>query len=160
MTHCFASIEQAIIELQQGRMVILVDDEHRENEGDLVIAAEYATPDAINFMSRFGRGLICLPMAKPLIDKLGLPMMTAHNRSPYGTAFTVSIEASSGVSTGISANDRARTVAVAIDPHSGPADIISPGHMFPLRAADDGVLSRAGRGFDDRGRTYSGGCYL
>jgi 3,4-dihydroxy 2-butanone 4-phosphate synthase / GTP cyclohydrolase II len=141
----FASIEQAIAELKAGRMVILMDDEDRENEGDLVIAADYATPDAINFMSKFGRGLICLPMAEQIIDKLGLSMMASRNGSPYGTAFTVSIEAAIGVTTGISAKDRAQTVKVAIDPNSGPRDIISPGHMFPLRAEEAGVLKRAGQ---------------
>ncbi len=145
MSNPFTSIQHAIDELQAGRMVILMDDEDRENEGDLVIAAEYATPAAINFMSRFARGLICLPMAGELIGKLGLSMMTSCNRSPYGTAFTVSIEAATGVSTGISACDRARTVQVAIDPSSGPMDIISPGHIFPLRARDGGVLVRAGQ---------------
>ena len=145
MTHIFAPIEQAITEIQAGRMVILVDDESRENEGDLVIAAEHTTAETINFMSRYGRGLICLPMVGELIDKLNLPMMTNCNRSPYGTAFTVSIEAAKGVSTGISAQDRARTIRVAIDPESGPADIISPGHMFPLRACPGGVLERNGQ---------------
>lgn len=145
MRSLFGTIKQAITELQNGNMVILVDDEDRENEGDLVIAADYITPDAINFMSRFGRGLICLPMADVLIDKLKLPMMAATNRSPYGTAFTVSIEAASGVSTGISAADRARTIQAAIDPASGPTDIISPGHVFPLRARPRGVLERTGQ---------------
>ncbi|WP_028388820.1 bifunctional 3,4-dihydroxy-2-butanone-4-phosphate synthase/GTP cyclohydrolase II [Legionella fairfieldensis] len=141
----FATIEQAIAALKAGRMIILLDDEARENEGDLVIAADYATAEAINFMARFGRGLICLPMAEPLIDKLQLPMMASNNRSPYGTAFTVSIEAASGVSTGISAKDRARTIAVAIAPDSVPGDIITPGHIFPLRARKGGVLERAGQ---------------
>jgi 3,4-dihydroxy 2-butanone 4-phosphate synthase/GTP cyclohydrolase II len=145
MTHPFASIEHAITELKEGRMVILVDDEDRENEGDLVVSAEYATPQAINFMSRFGRGLICLPMEGRLIDQLGLSMMAPCNRSPYGTAFTVSIEAATGVTTGISAKDRARTIQVAIDPQSGPVDVISPGHVFPLRAVDGGVIKRAGQ---------------
>ncbi len=145
MRHLFAPIEQAIAEIQAGRMVILVDDESRENEGDLVIAAEHATAETINFMSRFGRGLICLPMIGELIDKLNLPMMTSCNRSPYGTAFTVSIEAAKGVSTGISAQDRAHTIQVAIDPASGPTDIVSPGHMFPLRACPGGVLERTGQ---------------
>ncbi len=145
MTYPFASIEQAIIELQEGRMVILVDDEDRENEGDLVIAAQHASAQAINFMSRFGRGLICLPMASELIDKLGLPMMAQNNRSPFGTAFTISIEAATGVTTGISAQDRARTVQTAIQADSGPADVISPGHVFPLRALDGGVIKRAGQ---------------
>ncbi|KTD25218.1 bifunctional 3,4-dihydroxy-2-butanone-4-phosphate synthase/GTP cyclohydrolase II [Legionella maceachernii] len=141
----FATIEQAIAALKAGRMIILVDDEGRENEGDLVIAAQHATPEAINFMSRFGRGLICLPMTGEYIDKLALPMMASNNRSPYGTAFTVSIEAASGVSTGISAKDRAHTIAVAISEDSGPQEIISPGHVFPLRAREKGVLARPGQ---------------
>lgn len=145
MTHPFATIENAIQEIQAGRMVILLDDEDRENEGDLIVAAEYATADVINFMSKYGRGLICLPMSGESIDKLGLPMMTAHNRSPYRTAFTVSIEAAVGVSTGISAQDRARTVQVAVDSESVAADLISPGHIFPLRACEGGVLKRAGQ---------------
>ncbi|KTD18554.1 Riboflavin biosynthesis protein [Legionella lansingensis] len=145
MTSPFATIEQAIDRLKAGRMIILMDDENRENEGDLVIAAQHVTPEAINFMARFGRGLICLPMDGALIDKLQLPMMANHNRSPYGTAFTVSIEAAKGVSTGISAKDRAHTVKVAIDPNSGPSDIICPGHVFPLRAKPRGVLERAGQ---------------
>ena len=145
MTNHFITIEQAILEIKSGSMVILVDDEGRENEGDLVIAAEHATAQSINFMARFGRGLICLPMAEQLIDKLNLPMMTNNNRSPYGTAFTVSIEAAVGVSTGISAQDRAHTIQVAIHPDTTPADIISPGHIFPLRARAGGVLKRAGQ---------------
>ncbi|AMP90114.1 bifunctional 3,4-dihydroxy-2-butanone-4-phosphate synthase/GTP cyclohydrolase II [Legionella pneumophila] len=145
MKHSLATIEEAIATLKAGKMIILMDDEDRENEGDLVIAAEHATPEAINFMSRFGCGLICLPMAEELIDKLQLPMMARHNKSPYGTAFTVSIEAANGVSTGISARDRARTIQVAIDPQSGPSDIISPGHVFPLRARKKGVLERPGQ---------------
>jgi 3,4-dihydroxy 2-butanone 4-phosphate synthase / GTP cyclohydrolase II len=145
MTSSFVSIEQAIATLKAGRMIILLDDEARENEGDLVIAAQYATAEAINFLSQFGRGLICLPMATELIDKLQLPMMVTNNRSSYGTAFTVSIEASSGVTTGISAKDRAHTIAVAIAPESGPAAIVSPGHVFPLKARTKGVLERPGQ---------------
>ncbi|KTD16957.1 bifunctional 3,4-dihydroxy-2-butanone-4-phosphate synthase/GTP cyclohydrolase II [Legionella jordanis] len=141
----FASIEQAIETLKAGRMLILIDDEHRENEGDLVIAADHVTPEAINFMARYGRGLICLPMAGALVDKLNLPMMAAHNRSPYGTAFTISIEAAKGVATGISASDRAHTIRTAIAADSGPEDIISPGHVFPLRARPQGVLERPGQ---------------
>lgn len=144
MTPPFATIEQAILELQAGRMIILLDDEDRENEGDLVIAAEYATADAINFMSKYGRGLICLPMDSQSIDKLELPMMTSKNGSPYQTAFTVSIEAATGVSTGISSQDRAHTIQVAVDTSSTAKDIISPGHIFPLRAVDGGVLKRVG----------------
>lgn len=145
MKHSLATIEEAVATLKAGKMIILMDDEDRENEGDLVIAAEHATPEAINFMSRLGCGLICLPMAEELIDKLQLPMMARHNKSPYGTAFTVSIEAANGVSTGISARDRARTIQVAIDPQSEPSDIISPGHVFPLRARKRGVLERPGQ---------------
>lgn len=145
MTTLFASIEQAIATLKAGGMIILMDDENRENEGDLVIAADFVTPDAINFMSRFGRGLICLPMANELVDKLQLPLMAVTNRSPYGTAFTVSIEAACGVSTGISAADRARTIQVAIHADTKPADLISPGHIFPLRARAGGVIERPGQ---------------
>ena len=145
MTNPFATIEQAIATLKAGRMIILLDDETRENEGDLVIAAEYASPEAINFMAKYGRGLICLPMAEEYINKLQLPMMVTSNRSPYGTGFTISIEAAEGVSTGISAKDRAHTIAVAIADNSGPTSVISPGHMFPLRAKPRGVLERAGQ---------------
>lgn len=145
MKHSLISIEQALETLKAGKMIILMDDEDRENEGDLVMAAEHATPEAINFMSRFGCGLICLPMAEELIDKLKLPMMAQNNKSPYGTAFTVSIEAANGVSTGISAGDRSQTIQVAINSASGPDDIISPGHVFPLRARKKGVLERAGQ---------------
>lgn len=145
MQQTLATIAEAIELLKAGKMIILIDDEDRENEGDLVMAAEHVTPEAINFMSRHGCGLICLPMASSLIDKLQLPMMAQHNRSPYGTAFTVSIEAAAGVSTGISASDRARTIQVAIHPESDSRDIISPGHVFPLRARDKGVLERTGQ---------------
>ncbi|CAM2967319.1 riboflavin biosynthesis protein RibA [Legionella steigerwaltii] len=145
MKYSLATIEHAVETLKAGKMVILMDDEDRENEGDLVVAAEHATPEAINFMSRHGCGLICLSMADELIDKLHLPMMAQNNKSPYGTAFTVSIEAAQGVSTGISAKDRAQTIQVAINPESGPADVISPGHVFPLRARKKGVLERPGQ---------------
>lgn len=145
MKHSLATIEQAVETLKAGKMVILIDDEDRENEGDLVFAAEFVTPESINFMSRYGCGLICLSMAEELIDKLQLPMMAHNNKSPYGTAFTVSIEAAQGVSTGISARDRAHTIKVAINSESKPADIISPGHVFPLRARRKGVLERAGQ---------------
>ncbi|KTD41740.1 bifunctional 3,4-dihydroxy-2-butanone-4-phosphate synthase/GTP cyclohydrolase II [Legionella parisiensis] len=145
MKYSLATIEHAVETLKAGKMVILMDDEDRENEGDLVVAAEYATPETINFMSRHGCGLICLSMADELIDKLQLPMMAQNNKSPYGTAFTVSIEAAEGVSTGISAKDRAQTIKVAINPESGPSDIISPGHIFPLRARKKGVLERQGQ---------------
>lgn len=139
------STEEAIEEIRQGRMVILVDDEDRENEGDLTIAAEKVTPEIINFMATHGRGLICLPMAPRLIDRLGLPMMTDHNKSPFGTGFTVSIEAKRGVTTGISAFDRATTILTAVAEGVGPDDIVTPGHIFPLRAKEGGVLVRAGQ---------------
>jgi len=137
-------IEDVIEDARQGRMFILVDDEGRENEGDLVIPAEKADADAVNFMARYGRGLICLSMTRDRVEKLGLPYMAPRNQSPHQTAFTVSIEARVGVSTGISAADRARTIAVAIDPTMGRHDIVSPGHVFPLVAQDGGVLVRAG----------------
>lgn len=139
------AIEEAIEDIKQGKMVILVDDEDRENEGDLTIAAEKITPEAINFMARFGRGLICLALAPDWVDKLDLPMMAAKNTSKFGTAFTVSIEASKGVTTGISAHDRATTILTAIKDDAGPEDISTPGHIFPLRAQKGGVLVRAGQ---------------
>lgn len=145
MSYSLSTIADAIEALKAGKMIILIDDEDRENEGDLVIAADYATPEAINFMSRYGCGLICLSMSEELIDKLQLPMMAQNNKSPYGTAFTISIEAAQGVTTGISAKDRAHTIQVAINPDSTPADIISPGHVFPLRARKKGVLDRTGQ---------------
>jgi 3,4-dihydroxy 2-butanone 4-phosphate synthase/GTP cyclohydrolase II len=137
-------IEDIIEDARNGRMFILVDHEDRENEGDLVIPAQMATPAAINFMAMHGRGLICLAMPAARIDALGLPLMSPKNSSRHETAFTLSIEAREGVTTGISAHDRARTVAVAIDPTRGAADIATPGHVFPLRARDGGVLVRAG----------------
>ncbi|MDC7811949.1 3,4-dihydroxy-2-butanone-4-phosphate synthase [Sphingomonas koreensis] len=145
MRHAFLSTPEEIIdEARNGRMFILVDDEDRENEGDLVIPAQMATPDAINFMAKHGRGLICLAMTKERTDQLGLEPMARRNGTRMGTAFTVSIEAKEGVTTGISAADRARTVAVAIDASNGPADLVSPGHVFPLVAREGGVLVRAG----------------
>jgi 3,4-dihydroxy 2-butanone 4-phosphate synthase/GTP cyclohydrolase II len=141
----FAPIEEAIADIRKGRMVIVVDDEDRENEGDLTIAAEKVTPDLINFMARYGRGLICLPMMGERLDELRIPLMVSENTSSYGTAFCVSIEAKKGVSTGISAADRAQTVLVAIDPLTAPGDLLRPGHMFPLRARPGGVLQRAGQ---------------
>lgn len=144
-TKPFVNIDEALKTLQQGKMIILVDDENRENEGDLVIAAEFASPDAINFMSRFARGLICLPMHESFINQLNLPMMVQNNQSPFKTAFTVSIEAANGVSTGISAADRAHTIKVAINSDSTSKDIISPGHVFPLKAHSLGVLAREGQ---------------
>ncbi|MFO1107453.1 MAG: 3,4-dihydroxy-2-butanone-4-phosphate synthase [Amaricoccus sp.] len=137
-------IEEIIDAARNGRMFILVDHEDRENEGDLVIPAQMCTPDAINFMATHGRGLICLTLPGERLDALGLPLMAASNSSRHETAFTVSIEAREGVTTGISAHDRARTVAVAIDPRSRPQDIATPGHIFPLRAREGGVLVRAG----------------
>jgi 3,4-dihydroxy 2-butanone 4-phosphate synthase/GTP cyclohydrolase II len=137
-------ITDIIADLQAGRMVVLVDEAERENEGDLLIAAEFVTPEAINFMARYGRGLICLTLTEAKCRSLSLPLMTATNRSPLGTNFTVSIEAAQGVTTGISAADRARTVQVAIRPDAAPADLVQPGHIFPLMAQDGGVLMRAG----------------
>src|SRR5688500_6127017 len=141
----FAPIEQAIDAVRAGRMVIVVDDEDRENEGDLTIAAEKVTPEAINFMATHGRGLICMPMTEERLDELDLPLMVAHNTTAFDTAFCVSIEAKGVTSTGISAADRAATVLAAIDPKTRPADLARPGHMFPLRARDGGVLVRAGQ---------------
>lgn len=139
-----SSTEEIVEEARNGRIFILVDHEDRENEGDLVIPAQMATPEAINFMATHGKGLICLTLPGERIDELGLPLMASSNSSRHETAFTVSIEAREGVSTGISAHDRARTVAVAIDAGKGAADIATPGHVFPLRARDGGVLVRAG----------------
>ena len=139
------STEEAIEEIRQGKMIILVDDEDRENEGDLTIAAEKVTPEIINFMAIHGRGLICLPMAPEWIDKLKLPMMTDQNQSQFGTGFTVSIEARTGVTTGISAFDRAHTILTAVADNVKAEDIVSPGHIFPLRAKQGGVLVRAGQ---------------
>ncbi|KAF0188026.1 MAG: 3 4-dihydroxy-2-butanone 4-phosphate [Desulfobulbaceae bacterium] len=138
-------IEEVIQDIKAGKMVILVDDEDRENEGDLCMAAEAVTPEAINFMARYGRGLICLTLSPDLVEKLQLPMMVSDNQSPYGTGFTISIEARTGVSTGISAADRARTIEAAVAPDAKPQDIISPGHIFPLRAKAGGVLVRLGQ---------------
>jgi 3,4-dihydroxy 2-butanone 4-phosphate synthase/GTP cyclohydrolase II len=145
LRHGFLSTpEELVEEARNGRMFILVDDEDRENEGDLIIPAQMATPDAINFMAKYGRGLICLAMTKARIDQLGLPLMSRHNGTRHETAFTVSIEAKHGVTTGISAADRARTVAVAIDASKDKDEIVTPGHVFPLVARDGGVLVRAG----------------
>jgi 3,4-dihydroxy 2-butanone 4-phosphate synthase/GTP cyclohydrolase II len=139
-----SSAEELIEEARNGRMFILVDDEDRENEGDLVIPAQFATPDAINFMARHARGLICLTMTRSRVDALGLPLMSRQNGTRHQTAFTVSIEAREGVTTGISAADRARTIAVAINPNSSRDDITTPGHVFPLVAREGGTLVRAG----------------
>ena len=137
-------IEDIIADARDGKMFILVDDENRENEGDLVIPAQFATPASINFMAKYGRGLICLSMTSERIEALGLNLMSRDNNSRHQTAFTVSIEAREGVTTGISAADRAHTIQVAIDPSKTAADIASPGHIFPLVARDGGVLVRAG----------------
>jgi len=139
------SIEEAIADIRQGKMIILVDDEGRENEGDLTMAAEFVTPEAINFMAKYGRGLICLPMAPELIDRLQLPLMTQRNGSRFGTNFTISIEAREGVTTGISAADRAATIKAAVADNVRSDDLVTPGHVFPLRAKAGGVLSRAGQ---------------
>jgi 3,4-dihydroxy 2-butanone 4-phosphate synthase / GTP cyclohydrolase II len=141
----FATIEEAIEDIRAGRMVVVCDDADRENEGDLTLAAQFATPEAINFMAKHGRGLICLALTPERCDELGLDLMAAKNESPFETAFTVSIEAREGVTTGISAADRARTVQVAIDPGSAPRDLVQPGHIFPLKAKPGGVLERTGQ---------------
>jgi 3,4-dihydroxy 2-butanone 4-phosphate synthase/GTP cyclohydrolase II len=141
----FATVEEAIEDIRAGRMVVVVDAADRENEGDLTIAAQFATPEAIAFMAKEGRGLICLCLTGERCDTLGLKMMTDRNETPYGTAFTVSIEAREGISTGISAHDRARTIQVAIDASKGVRDLVQPGHVFPLRARPGGVLQRAGQ---------------
>ncbi len=138
-------VEYAIEDIRAGRMVILIDDEDRENEGDLTMAAAAVTPEAINFMASYGRGLICLTLTEERVDQLRLPMMTSHNHSPFSTAFTVSIEAREGVTTGISAAYRARTIQAAIDPNNGPQDLVTPGHIFPLRARNGGTLVRTGQ---------------
>src|SRR4051812_28131003 len=137
-------VEDIIAELKAGRMVILVDEEDRENEGDLVIAAEFVTAEAINFMAKHGRGLICLTLTEKRCQALNLPLMVNDNRSPLGTNFTLSIEAAKGVTTGISAADRARTVLAAVNKNAKPEDLVQPGHIFPLMAQNGGVLVRAG----------------
>src|SRR5512144_2634820 len=141
----FNTIDEALDDIRAGKMVILIDDEDRENEGDLTMAAEAITPEAVNFMAIHGRGLICLSMTPERVEQLQLPMMTTDNTSSFGTAFTISIEAKKGVTTGISAADRAKTIKTAINPKSGPEDLARPGHVFPLRAKPGGVLQRAGQ---------------
>jgi 3,4-dihydroxy 2-butanone 4-phosphate synthase / GTP cyclohydrolase II len=141
----FATAEEAVEEIRQGRMIVLVDDEDRENEGDLTMAAEKITPDAINFMAKYGRGLICLPLTEQRCDDLHLPLMSPINTSAHGTAFCEAIDARFGVTTGISAADRATTILAAIDPKTKPQDLARPGHIFPLRARNGGVLVRAGQ---------------
>ncbi|MGD9586746.1 MAG: 3,4-dihydroxy-2-butanone-4-phosphate synthase, partial [Brachymonas sp.] len=137
-------IEDIVADLRAGKMVILVDEEDRENEGDLIIAADHISAEAINFMARYGRGLICLTLTRERCHHLGLAPMTSRNGAPHGTAFTVSIEAAEGVTTGISAADRARTVQAAVAADAKPSDLVQPGHVFPLQAVDGGVLMRAG----------------
>jgi 3,4-dihydroxy 2-butanone 4-phosphate synthase / GTP cyclohydrolase II len=145
LTSRFASVEEAVEEIRQGRMIVLVDDEDRENEGDLTMAAEKISPEAINFMAKYGRGLICLTLTEQRCDELHLPLMSPINTSLHGTAFTEAIDAKVDVSTGISASDRAITILTAIDPKTKPQDLARPGHMFPLRARSGGVLVRAGQ---------------
>jgi len=141
----FASVEEAIEDIRRGKFVVVVDAADRENEGDLTIAAQFATPEAINFMATHGRGVICLCLSEEGCDELRLRPMTERNETPFGTAFTISIEAREGISTGISAQDRSRTIQVAIDPSKGPGDLVEPGHVFPLRARAGGVLRRGGQ---------------
>src|SRR5258708_14594712 len=141
----FASIEDAVAHFREGKLVIIVDDEDRENEGDLAIAAEKVSPQAINFIARHGRGLICLALSEERCKELDLPLMVEANTSPFGTAFTVSIEARGKTTTGISAADRAATILTAIDPATRPEDLLRPGHVFPLRAGKGGGLKRAGQ---------------
>jgi len=141
----FATVEEAIEDIRQGKFVVVVDAADRENEGDLTIAAQFATPEAVNFMTKEARGLICLCLSEDRCDELGLRQMTERNETPYGTAFTISVEAREGVTTGISAPDRSRTIQVAVDPDARPEDLVQPGHIFPLRARDGGVLARAGQ---------------
>jgi 3,4-dihydroxy 2-butanone 4-phosphate synthase / GTP cyclohydrolase II len=141
----FATIEEALEDIRAGRMVVVCDAEDRENEGDLTLAAQFATPEAVNFMAKEGRGLICLALTPERCDDLGLDLMAAKNESPFQTAFTVSVEAREGVTTGISAHDRAHTIQVAIDPGSRPQDLVQPGHIFPLKAKSGGVLERTGQ---------------
>jgi 3,4-dihydroxy 2-butanone 4-phosphate synthase / GTP cyclohydrolase II len=145
VTTPFATIEEAIEEIREGRIVVVVDDPGRENEGDLTIAAQFATPEAVNFMATHARGLVCLCLTEERADELGLRPMTDHNEAPLGTAFTVSIEAREGVTTGISAADRSHTIQVAVHPDSTPHDLVQPGHVFPLRAKPGGVLERIGQ---------------
>lgn len=140
-----ASVDQAIRAVKAGKLIIIVDDEDRENEGDLMVAAEKVTPEIINFMSKHGRGLICLPLTKNRLKELDIPLMVHDNTAPYETAFTISIDAKKGVSTGISAYDRAKTVLTAIDTKTQPSDLTKPGHIFPLQAKDGGVLERSGQ---------------
>src|SRR5436189_2737114 len=138
----FATIDEALEDIRQGKMVVVCDDEDRENEGDLTMAAQFATPEAVNFMATHGRGLICLALTPQRCDELGLDLMAAKNESSFETPFTITVEAREGVTTGISAPDRARTIQVAIDPKSAPRDLVQPGHIFPLKSKPGGVLER------------------
>ncbi len=141
----FSTIEEALEDMRAGKMVVVCDDEDRENEGDLTLAAQFATPEAVNFMAKEGRGIVCLALTPERCDELGLNLMAAKNETPYQTAFTVSVEARTGVTTGVSAADRARTIQVTADPNTGPGDIVQPGHLFPLKAKPGGVLERVGQ---------------
>jgi 3,4-dihydroxy 2-butanone 4-phosphate synthase / GTP cyclohydrolase II len=144
-SNTFCSIEEAIEDVKLGKMIVIVDDEDRENEGDLMIAAEMCTPEAVNFMAKYGRGLICLTLTEQRTAQLGLPMMVQENQAQFGTPFTVSIDAKNGITTGISAADRAKTIEMTMDPEATQYDLVMPGHIFPLRARDGGVLVRAGQ---------------
>lgn len=144
-SHKTVSVEEAIEAVRAGKIIIIVDDEDRENEGDLMVAAEKVTPDIINFMSKQGRGLICLPLTRKRLEELQLPLMVQDNTARFQTAFTVSIDAKEGITTGISAYDRARTIQTALDPETKPSDLARPGHIFPLQAKEGGVLARAGQ---------------
>ncbi|MBS3126522.1 3,4-dihydroxy-2-butanone-4-phosphate synthase [Candidatus Woesearchaeota archaeon] len=140
----FATIPEAIKDLQRGRFIILIDDEDRENEGDLVLAAEKATPNKLNYMLKEARGILCVPMEGKRLDELDIPLMVQNNTDRFNTPFTVSVDARKGVSTGVSVNDRMETLKVLLDPNANPSDLVRPGHMFPLRAAKNGVLQRQG----------------
>src|SRR5512133_1214911 len=144
MPNKFHTIESVITELQEGRMVIVVDDADRENEGDLIMAGQFVTPEAVNFMARFGRGLICVPTTSERLQQLGIGRMVRQNRETFKTDFQVSVDAAEGVSTGISAADRAETIRIMAEPTAVPEDLVQPGHVFPLRAMEGGVLRRAG----------------
>src|SRR4026209_810365 len=155
----FATIESALEDIREGKFVVVVDAADRENEGDLTIAAQFATPEAINFMATHGRGLVCLCLTEERCDELGLRQMTDQNETPFRTAFTVSVEAREGVTTGISAQDRSRTIQVAINPDSAPDDLVQPGHVFPLRARRGGVLARIGQTEAAGGPRAAGGAH-
>ena len=155
----FATVEEGVEEIRQGRVLLVVDDEDRENEGDFVMAADKATPEAVNFMATHGRGLICMPMTAERLDELKLGMMVAENTAPMGTAFTVTVDARRGVTTGTSAYDRAVTIRTLVDPQMTPADLTVPGHIFPLRAKDGGVLRRAGHTEAAVDLARMAGCY-